>query len=1072
MRTFNWLSATALATAAVMVPGLALAQNDDQNGAEQSDNATLGVNEAGDAVQGGEAIVVTGSRIPRPNIDSALPITAISGEEFFQRGQNNIGDTLNDLPQLRATVGQQNPGLGIGVAGLNLLDLRGLGTQRTLVLVNGRRHVAADILSNAVSVDINTIPQDLLERVDVVTGANSAVYGSDAIAGVVNFILKKDFEGLQLRGGAGINEEGYGGNQFVSVLVGKNFAGGRGNIALHGEYAHQERVFGSDISYMRRNDGLVVTDTDPAGLTNGSDGIPDRTFVRDIRSASIHRWGLVPITQPGGAGAQCGIGIVNGGNPGLPYNCTYLFNPNGALVPQTGSRVSTGVIGGIIGGNGQTGREENLLSVLPFMERMNFNLLARFEISPAAELFLEAKYAHIETSGSNSGPAFVQGVTFGDARERTRLDNPFLDPAARATISNAILASGFRPSLTTRTALTEADRAAIADGSFRFVTSRQLLDLGLRDEYARRDTYRVVGGVRGTFNSDWTYELSVNYGRTEENTTVLGNIDMQKFLLSMDAGRNPTTGAIQCRSQFDPSAQIDYIGTEASAARLAADIAACVPYNPFGAPDNSAARNYIVTDTTSRGRLEQFVVSGFMSGDSSQLFELPGGPVGFAIGGEYRRENAYFKADPLVEQGFTFLNALQTFDPDPFEVKEVFGELRVPLLKDVPFFQELSLNGQGRLADYNGQTGTVFAWNAGAEWAPVRGLRIRGGYGRSIRAPNYTETAQPLAQNFAPSFQDPCRPTNIGSGTQFRAANCQADLGALLSDPNFQALPVYSLEILSGSNPNLSEETADTLTLGAVFEPRFLPGFSASVDYFDINVKNVIVSPSAQSIVNSCYDLPDLNNQFCALIQRFRGPGTGPNDEVPGQIQQLTLEQTPLNFASRRRRGIDVNASYSAELSPDANLFTRVIYTHNLKNSNFEDPTRPDFENRLLGELGQPEDEFQWNVDLTFNKFTIGYRMNYIGPMVINLYEDLYSLQGRPPQNADYADILEYPTTVYHDVRFNLQIGEGRNSSDFFFGIDNVADTAPPLGITGTGADAAIYRVRGRNMYAGIRARF
>jgi outer membrane receptor protein involved in Fe transport len=204
-----------------------------------------------------ESIVVTGSRIRRPNLESTVPITSIAGEQFFQQGQTNIGDTLNDLPQLRSTFAQQNPGLGIGIAGLNLLDLRGLGTQRTLVLVNGRRHVPADILNNAVSPDVNTIPNDLIERVDIVTGGNSAIYGSDAIAGVVNFVLRRDYDGAQVRGQAGITEEGYGGNQYLSAMFGKNFAGGKGNITLHGEYSRQERVFASDIDAFRTQDGLV-----------------------------------------------------------------------------------------------------------------------------------------------------------------------------------------------------------------------------------------------------------------------------------------------------------------------------------------------------------------------------------------------------------------------------------------------------------------------------------------------------------------------------------------------------------------------------------------------------------------------------------------------------------------------------------------------------------------------------------------------------------------------------------------------------------------------------------------------
>src|SRR4249919_4345503 len=247
-----------------------------------------------------KAIVVTGSRIRRPNLESQVPITSISGESFIQQSSTSIGDTLNELPQLRSTFAQSNPGLGIGIAGLNLLDLRGLGTVRTLTLVNGRRHVGADILNNAVSPDVNTIPNDLVERVDIVTGGNSAVYGSDAIAGVVNFILKKDYQGLQVRGNAATSWEGFGGNQYVSAMYGHNFDDGRGNITVHGEYAHQDRIFASDIPWLRTQRACVITDVDPAlaASAHGSDGFPDRNLIDDLRSASINRFGLVPITQP------------------------------------------------------------------------------------------------------------------------------------------------------------------------------------------------------------------------------------------------------------------------------------------------------------------------------------------------------------------------------------------------------------------------------------------------------------------------------------------------------------------------------------------------------------------------------------------------------------------------------------------------------------------------------------------------------------------------------------------------------------------------------------------------------
>jgi outer membrane receptor protein involved in Fe transport len=1073
MKTSRLLGATALASAAFLFPLVAQAQTTAADCPEGQTCPTQ-VEEDTSAPQESE-ILVTGSRIRSPNLESNVPVTSISGEEIFQQGQNNLGDSLNDLPQLRSTFAQQNPGLGIGIAGLNLLDLRGLGTQRTLTLVNGRRHVASDLQNNAVSVDINTIPNDLIERIDIVTGGNSAVYGSDAIAGVVNFILKTDYEGIQVRGGAGISEYGAGGNQFASFVAGKNFAGGKGNITLAGEYANQDRVYGSDIPFVRRNDGFVVVDTDPAGLPGNSDGVPDRVFFRDIRTASISQFGLIPIVQPVGA-PGCGTGIVNGTAAGTPYNCTYVFNSAGQLSPQTGSRTGTGPIGGIIGGNGVTSREGQLLSVLPFNQRYNFNLLAHYEFSEAADLFLEAKYAKVHTIGSNSGPAFNQGAgqTFGDARANFRLDNPFLTAAQRTTISNAILASGFRPSLTGRTALTATDIANIGNGSYRIPVARNLIDLGLRDEDAKRETYRAVVGLRGTFNDDWSYEVSANYGRTNEDITILGNVNQQRLLLAFDAGFNPVTGRVQCRSQFVPGAggiPADTDGLPAAEAALAADIAACVPYNPFGGADNSAARDYIVSNSGSAGRLEQMVFNAYVSGDTSQWFELPGGPVRFAVGGEYRREDAYFKADDIIESGVTFLNALQTFDPDAFSVKEAFGELQVPLLKDVPFFHSLTATGAVRVSSYN-QAGTVWAYNGGLEWSPIRDIRFRANYGRAVRAPNYTETAAPLGQNFAPGFQDPCRSGSLGAGSQFRAANCAADLGALLSNVDFNNLPTYSLEILSGSNPALSSETSDSWTIGAVIEPRFAPGFSLTIDYYNIKVNNVIASPTAQQIVNSCYDLPDLNNQFCALFERFRGPGTGPGDEVPGEILTQSLEQTPLNFASRVRKGIDVQANYRTTFGENNAFSTRFIYTHQLKNSNYQDPTNPDFENRLLSELGDPKDEFRWNLDLKLDRVGLGYEMRYIGPMLTSLYEDFYSLQGRAPQNADWADIKSYPAVLYHDIRFDYQIGNEGSGLNFFMGIDNFTDKEPPLGSTATGAGSAIYNIRGRTYYSGFRARF
>lgn len=1056
---------------------------------------------AEDAQQG--TIVVTGSRIRRPNLESQVPITSISGESFIQQSTTNIGDTLNELPQLRSTFAQSNPGLGIGIAGLNLLDLRGLGTVRTLTLVNGRRHVGADILNNATSPDVNTIPNDLVERVDIVTGGNSAVYGSDAIAGVVNFILKRDFDGLQVRGNAAVSEEGFGANQYVSAMYGHNFADDRANVTVHGEFANQERVFGSDIPWLRRQDNFLVVDVDPAGLPQGSDNVADRTFFRDLRSASIHRFGLVPITQ--GSAANCGRGIGSTNGPpstvgGLPYNCTLLFTEGGDLVTQEGTRIGQGIIGSIVGGNGQTGREDELLSVLPGMQRYNFNLLSHFTIAEAFEPFVEAKWVRVDTRGSNAGPSFIQG-TFGqfDIRERTRLDNPFLDPAERTAIANAIIASGCNTSLTAACVTTggapasrssfsgqgvggplnAADIAAINAGTYRFVTARHLADSGIRDEKFQRDTYRIVGGVRGNFNEDWNYELGINYGKMKEDTTTYGYLDRQRFLLALDAGRNPVTGQIQCRSQFDPAAATPFAGSDD---RLAADIAACVPYNPYGGTDNSASANYFTYNARHTAMMSQFDVLGFISGDSSQAFEMPGGPIRFVLGAEYRKEKAKYQQDSFVEEGHTNAVVIPTFEPDPFTVTEAFAEIQIPILKDVPAFEELTVSGAGRISDYAGKVGTVKTYNAGAQWTPVQDLRLRFNYGRAVRAPNLSETAFPQVPNFAPGFLDPCSSGQIANNPN-RQGNCLAELGpALLAGlPNV----TYSLPIISGSNPDLIEETSDSWTLGAIVQPHFVPGLSVSVDWYSITVKDVIVSLSAQSIANSCYDAPSIENLFCDLFERWEGPGPDPTGAQPGQILGNSLISAGVNFAKRVREGIDVEAAYRTELpvAGGVKLDTRLIYTHNLKISNFQDPSIPNLENRIMSELGDPQDEFRWDVALTRGIFTLGYQMSYIGPMVTNLYEDFYEVAGAcnqltascPPFNSDWADIRKYPSVMYHDIRADVNLESlGGYGKDFLFfaGIDNLTDKKPPLGTTATGAGSAIYNVLGRRFFAGFRARF
>jgi outer membrane receptor protein involved in Fe transport len=1017
--------------------------------------------ESGQDASAAEAgdITITGSRIRRPNLESQVPVTSVGGEEFFQTGQVSIGDVLNELPALQSTFSQSNSTRFLGTAGLNLLDLRGLGTQRTLVLVNGRRHVAGDVLNTTTSVDVNTIPTDLIERVDVVTGGNSAIYGSDAIAGVVNFVLKQNYEGIQVRGQGGISKYGDLGSYFVSALAGKNFGGGRGNVAVNFEYARQNTAFASGRPNLAINSRFVTVDTDAAATPD--DGNFDNVFVADTR---------FPFFNNGG-------GVLDFFNTNSIGGYTsYLFDTGGSLIPQTGTPIGlSGFNARYIGGNGSTAREADALALFPTVDRYNANLIAHFDISDAFVPFIEAKFSRTESRGSTSGAFFYGLGTTSSPREKFFTENPFLSNQARNIIRNIYgdyytdldgdrIKDYYDGEYTGGNGINDADE-------FGFDANGTATGLGVRDERARRDTYRVVAGVRGAFNDDWSYEVSANYGRLNETTQVLGNVNVQRFLLAIDAVSGPG-GTPTCRSKIDPSAAAAYEfpvdGFDAFAqARLAADVAACVPINLFGEGNVSqAARDYILQDTIAKGRITNFVLNAFMSGDTSEFFNLPGGPVGFALGAEYRRDTALYVQDELVTSGLTFYNSIPSFDPPSFEVKEVFGEIRLPILADMPFFHALTLTGAGRLADYKGATGTVFAYNAGVEWAPVRDLRFRANYSKAVRAPNLSDLYTPLGQNFA-FINDPCGADFIatGSETANRTANCAAAGLPADFDPDVTGSTTL---FQSGGNPDLREETSKSFTVGGVLQPRFIPGLSISVDYYDITVNDVITSPTAQQIINACYDLASLENQFCDVFERA-GPTGGPRGEGPFELLQGSLRAVPFNYAKLKVRGIDAEIAYRKRLGTIGTLSTRVNYTHQFQNDDFLNPVDTGRANQLLLELGVPQDKAIWNVDLKSGPITLGYQMRYIGKMTTFAYESFFSKQGRPPQNADQAEQRFYPAVFYHDARIGIDAGDRFN---FYMGVDNILNRVPPLGLTGVGGGSGIYSNRGRFFYAGATAKF
>ncbi len=1027
----------------------------------------------------GTAIIVTGSRIARPTLSSPVPLTTISVGELTDGGDVSLGDALNDLPSLRSTYSQGNSTRFIGTAGLNLLDLRGLGISRTLVLVNGKRHITAS--PGDYLVDVNTIPVDLLERVDVVTGGNSAVYGSDAVAGVVNFVLKRSFEGISVKGQGGISSRGDRGTYFVSGTYGRNFADGRGNIAISAEYTRAQPLYFNQREELTGAVGgrCQYNLVEPVGAeeVRGTDGIIDRAFFCGVKSGSIS----------------------DGGTLGSLGNGVYArWAPDGSLYNDVPTQFLGTFTGNVIGGNGST--LQNTGQLAAGLQRYAVNLLAHYDISDAFRPYVEAKYVHVDALQEGQ-PSFFQGGLLGTFA----CGNPFLTSQARNYLTNSVSSCALRTSA--GAIALDANGARIFDPNRSFGMSRFNVDFGGRGEDHDRDTYRIVAGVEGTFNDDWKYDVSVNYGELRTKMRSLNNLvltdkagNFDGYLLAYDAVLAPSNFS---GSNFVlNSAGQKVICRVNSATNTRPD---CVPINVFGygAP-SQAALNFVNTTALREEKATELDIFANVSGDTSGFFELPGGPVGFALGAEYREETAFSKFDDLTAAGGTFLNAIQPFAPPKLTVKEAFGEINLPLLKDHPLAKELSLGAAGRVSDYNSSAGTVWAWNAQGIWAPDEAIRFRLAYATSVRVPTQSDLYSTASQNFA-SLADPCDSQNITANPNY-ATNCaaagvptsyNAALVAACSTTAFTGVVgdpwrnciarAQTVSYLSGGNPTLQAERGKSLTLGVVLEPKFIPGFNLTIDYYNIEVTNRISALSAQTIINQCYGSSEgINNPYCGTVKR---------DPATGLFAVPAVISGGINFAKQKTEGIDFDLSYRHTFDNGHKFSLRAIATYLLTLDNYVSPTDPELPNRQKSELGDPEWAANLSANYDFGAIDVTWTMRYIGKQTIGSWETQNAYIGRcpttgssagytgytnagcipgtlvtlDPQDVDAYPRVYYPDALYHNVRVNFELADKKYN--FYVGVDNLFDKQPPYGLLGT-AGGDPYDTYGRYIYAGFKANF
>ncbi len=932
-----------------------------------------------------DEVVVTGTRIKQSELGFANPVTTFTADTILQSGKTDLADFLSQSPALVGSItgdltAGSNP--GFGEVGLNLLNLRHLGVDRTLVLVDGRRHVSG--LAGSAAVDVDTIPQDLLQAVDVLTGGASAIYGADGVSGVVNFRSRRDFEGLMVRGQTGISSEGDGDNQFVAITAGMNFSEGRGNVAVAYEYSADKRVNDQDRDYLRagRAAHLLQNQDD----LDDDPNLPDNVPYDDVRYADSAPNGAVDIDFDT-------LSDLDG--TGAVYDRGFLLENSGGYTQGGSSTPIDGYQG----------------DLFPELDRHVVNLVSHFDVNDSLTLSAEGKYVRSHAY-SLSQPSF-------DFYLFMTPDNPFMPDAIRdAIIPGAAGELWF-------------EDPEAPDG---VLVTRDNYDIGINAEDAVRETLRGVLGANGRISDNLEYEISYVYGETEVEITELNNRIEDNWLAAVDAVEGPN-GQPVCRRSLDPDAD-DYLPD-------------CVPYNIFGEGLRSqAAADFVAIDSVSQTRITQQVVSGSLSGNFGSFMELPGGPIGFAFGAEYRKETS--DSDPAQEiaDGLTWVGPI-TPSRGSFDVKEVFAEFNLPVLEKARYAELLSFGAAFRASDYS-TVGSTSTWKLDAVYTPASAFTFRTTYAQAVRAPNIAELFSPESSTFH-FIVDPCDVNELNNGASTREANCAALLTELGVDPgtflpsNTPQATLFT-EGIFGGNTGLSEETATTWTAGVVLRPQFAEGLTVSLDWYDIEIEDAINTPEAEELAELCVDQPTIANNFCGGIDR---------DPDTGYIVGFTVR--PDNVASFRTAGLDVAVNYSLPTESRGNFHVQLVggYLNRL-----EFISSPGAEVDVdLGEEYFPR--LSGTLDVSWEKgpLTLAYGINWYSKTDRWTRE---TLAGDP----DYTDsrYFKVKAKMEHDISAAFDINDHVN---IYGGITNLFDQKPDFGYNSYPVSAM-----GRYFYAGARMNF
>jgi outer membrane receptor protein involved in Fe transport len=943
--------------------GAAFAQTGGAGDAAAADESTVG------------EVIVTGSRVARNGYDTPTPVTVIGEGEIEQAAPANIADFVNDLPSVSGSSTRQtgNAAISSGAAGINSINLRALGSSRTLVLLDGRRTVGSTVDGTA---DVNTFPQGLVKSIEIVTGGASAAYGSDAVSGVVNFILDKKYEGFKATVEAGQTTYEDDKRWKATASAGVAFAGGKGHLLLNGEIVDSDGIYGVPRSWNDKGWYIVQNPAFAAG-----NGQPDYLVTRNAGPQLMTPGGIIVSTSSAAATTA--------------LRGTY-FGAGGAV-----SRLNYGVSRNandpdMIGGDWQLTRVNNTQSLLADERRKGIFGRLSFDIADNITMFGEGSWNRDASVGWGGAQRNEGGVTL-------RIDNAFIPAAVRATaIANGVNATS---------------------GTITIGTSNKDLDasVGNRVTDNWREVQRYVFGFEGSLDAltlPWKWDASIQQGITHTHEEV-GTTNNARLALGQDAVFAPAGNALGVPA-----------GTIVCRSSLTAPTNGCVPFNRLGVGVNSAAAiNYVMGFPYREQRFQQDVAVLNVSTNIENPWIAP---IGLAFGIEHRKEKVSGFVPTDFQAGWFTGNYLPT--SGAYKVTEGYAEALV-----TPF-KGFDLNGAVRLTDYS-TSGRVTTWKIGATWQPLPDVKLRLTRSRDIRAPNLAEL-----------FQAGQRRTNT------------------VIDPFAGNIPVQFLENTTG-NRNLTPERADSLGLGVVFRPTFLPGFGASVDYYKIRIEDAIGTVSVDQIVNSCFAG---NQNFCTALTRQ------PNAQ--GVVVITDVANSPFNFAEVNTEGLDFEVSYRMGLddissSLRGDLMLRAIATHYMKlvsDNGFDPPV--DRAGQNAG--GTPEWLYRLTATYTLDAFTAQLTGRGISSGTYsNAYIECASACPASTALARTINDNHIDGAFYVDAYLSYKLERGPYRGEVYFNVQNLFNEDPAIvaqGPSGPGhinptTDSGVYDSIGRVFRVGLR---